>query len=262
MGKKPRKNLKKKLLLDERDVILNDVATIDAILNGEIDINDIEGFTEKVFTKISFVEAVEWLKPFIEESLSGIQSKLDSLTNALEKEFPNPKTIQEFQSDQKLNELQIFNQTKAVIIVKLHLDSSLVLYALGKHGAAIIELHGVLERQAIEKLSRIILSPEKVVIGRKILERLTLKDLAPLLQECNILDKEDIKFVEKLSKLRNGLAHKNPKVISNAILSGKSLSDVEIDSVLSELDYISYTLKAIRFLIKIMDWYEDGKTLY
>jgi len=140
------------------------------------------------------------------------------------------------------------------------LDSSLILYALGRNGAAIVELHSVLERQAIEKLAKLILLPEKIDIGRRTLDRLTLKDLASMLQDCGILNKDDIKFVEKISKLRNGLAHRNPTGISNAMLSGQALLEVEIDSVLSELDYISYTIAAIRFLIKVLDW-EESETV-
>ncbi len=133
-----------------------------------------------------------------------------------------------------------------------------ILYALGRNGSAIIELHSILEREAIEKLARVIIVPEHIDIGRKSLERLTLQDLAFMLHDYGTLNRDDVKFAEKLSKLRNSVAHRNLKGVSNAVLSGQEIRDTELNAILAEVDYISYAIRAIRFLAKILDWDEDA----
>lgn len=257
MSKNLHKDIKSILLSNERDLLLKDITLLDRLLDDDPSINEDE-LMSQIDSRMSASSAIEWLQPLIEHNLKDIQSKLDNIKKVLDQEFPCPKSPQEFQQmDPKLGELQIYEQAKVKSIIKLHLDSSLILYVLGRSSAAIIEMHGVLERRAIEKLASTLLVSERQDIGLKVLERLTLKDMAPLLQDCGFIDKRDVKFSEKLSKLRNGLAHKNPINISKAISLGQPLHDTAIDSMISEKYYASYLTSAIRFLIQIRHWEEE-----
>lgn len=72
-----------------------------------------------------------------------------------------------------------------------------------------------------------------------------------ILQNLGIFDEEDIKFAEKLTALRNGLAHKNPRRISNMLLSGKKISVLDIDSVMSKHDCVTLIIKTIHLMVKM-----------
>jgi hypothetical protein len=96
--------------------------------------------------------------------------------------------------------------------------------------------------------------PEKIKTGLKLIERLTLPDISLMLRDCDLLDNEDVKFAQKLNKIRNGLAHRNTKVISNAVYSGRELSDVAIDFVMEEVNFIPFAVGAVKLLVKLMDW--------
>jgi len=101
MSKKVRKDLKRDLLLDERNSLLNDVDSIDTILDGihellNKDLNSTDttqaedilakanALREQLMAKTSFASAIEWLQPFIQHSLLGLQNKLNSLTDVLD----------------------------------------------------------------------------------------------------------------------------------------------------------------------------------
>ena len=247
-------SLKTDLILNERDSLIKLIAKIDEILDSDIEPNDIGNFLKQMIERFSVSSAIEWLQPIIEQSRLDIEKKLNQLTKVLDKEFHCPSNlIGIIHPNKQIIETKFLEQIKANLIVRLYLDNSIILYALGKNGAAIIEMYSILERQTIEKLSNTFILPEKKGIGQKILDRLTLKDVAGLLKDSEILDTDDIKFVNKINKLRNGFAHRNLEAISKAILSGKQLKEYEIDSLPSDQEYIQYVLQAIRYLIKIFD---------
>jgi hypothetical protein len=250
---KERKNLKRELALKEHEHLLKEVEKLDAMLEGKLSPKDVSALLDRLNTGRAFSESVSWLKPLIEDSLSDIQVRLDNLVNALEQEFPTSYSV-ENQSEEEIE--KFMRRTKAATIVKHYVDSALILYALGRNGAALIDLHAAIERQSIETLAEQIFLPEKRGIGLTLLERKTLKEFSGMLQDCNLINDEDVKYAEKLNKLRNGLAHRNTKVTSNSVFSGRELLEVDIDSVMSDVDYIPYMIGAINFLIKIMEWNE------
>ncbi|MEJ7577307.1 MAG: hypothetical protein WKF74_09925 [Pyrinomonadaceae bacterium] len=251
---KERTNIKREFALKEREHLLKEVENVEAVLRGELSPEDVAGLWIRLNTKLSFSESVSWLQPLIEDGLSDIQGRLEKIVDALEREFSTSYSV----GNQSEEELEKFiRRSKAYSIVRLYIDSALILYVLGRNGAALIDLHAAVERQAIESLSKHILSPERAEIGLRLIERSTLPDISVMLRDCNLIDEKDVKFAQNLNKLRNGLAHRNTKVISNAVFSGRELLEVDIDSVMSDVDYIPFVIGAINFLIKIMDWDEE-----
>ncbi len=255
MSKEARKNIKRELAVKEHESLLKDVEIIDSILKGgEISHEDSLMLFNKFVQRCSFSESVSWLQPFIESGLLGIQARLDKLVEALNQEFSSSISI-ENHSEQEVD--RYFGQTKAYALIKLKLDGSILLYSLGRNGAALIELHAVMERECVEAVATRVIQPEMTEIGLKLIERLTLPDLSVVLRDCGVADDKDVKFAQNLNKLRNGLAHRNTKVISKAVCSGKEIPEADIDFVMQDVDYISFVLGATNFLVKIMDWEES-----
>jgi hypothetical protein len=152
---------------------------------------------------------------------------------------------EEFLSDE-------YSSGSTIAMIWALFDVPLILYAIGINGAAIIELHSILERFAIRELSYYLSEPSKKLILYKILERSTLPYLAQILHEdLGILDSDDLKHAKQLNALRNGIAHKNPKPISNLFLSGKDISFLNIDYEMSKIDCLPQLIDSIRFMINL-----------
>jgi len=234
------------------------VATEDAIVFSKNHITALEDAYELItqqFSQLSFLEALEWTKPFVEHSLTDMQTRLGALATSLEKEFPSPMSVDNWQ---RLGVESIREMTTARFIAYgslIHdLGSTLLLYALGRTGSALIELHGVLERRSIDALLRLIVIQDKKSVGQRALERLTLPDLATMLVEVDVLEDSDKKFAEKISGIRNSLSHRNPVRVSKLLMSGKSLDAIAIDAVVEDIDFVPFAVDAIKYLIKLFDW--------
>jgi hypothetical protein len=158
---KERTNIKREFALKEREHLLKEVENVEAVLRGELSPEDVAGLWIRLNTKLSFSESVSWLQPLIEDGLSDIQGRLEKIVDALEREFSTSYSV----GNQSEEELEKFiRRSKAYSIVRLYIDSALILYVLGRNGAALIDLHAAVERQAIESLSKHILSPERAEI--------------------------------------------------------------------------------------------------
>ncbi|MCJ7633754.1 hypothetical protein MUP77_15370 [Candidatus Bathyarchaeota archaeon] len=254
MSKKTHMNLKRKLLLEEHRRLLDEIGRIDVLLEGKLDSEETNALYEQVTKSFSFKESVDWLQPFIEHGLSGVEARLNEFADALENEFQGSSDLYElFQQNPDM----LLERAKVNIILKLFMDGSLMLYAFGRYGAAIIELHGALERQEVERLAKLILLSERVDVGLKAIERHTLPDVTVMLRDCGILNKEDVKFAQKLNRLRNGLAHGNAKVVSDDLLSGRELLNADVESAVSDSDYIPLAIGTIHLLVKILEWYGE-----
>jgi hypothetical protein len=131
-------------------------------------------------------------------------------------------------------------------------DGPLLLYAIGMNTSAIMELHSILERFSLRDVSKILANPSQESVVKKTLERYTLPGLAKILHnDLDILDDEDVKYAESLNKLRNGIAHRNERVISYALLSGRAISLLDIDHEVNKIDIKPYLLSGIAFLYKL-----------
>ena len=247
------KKTKKEALLEKREKLLETIGILDNVIEGNNEKKLDRVSLEKIlFEQSSIGRWVEWLETFILQNLESVPETITNLAAIFEKEFPtlslNAETTPSTES--------IFKNARVHSILMLYLDGPLILYVLGKNGPAIIELHGTLERKSIEKLVNLLILPDKTEIGSRIFDRFTLKSTAPLLVDSGVLDKNDAKFITRLSKLRNGIAHRNAKGISNLLLSGKKILDPDIDEVLKEVDFVSLLLRSIIILEKITEWDE------
>jgi hypothetical protein len=108
-------------------------------------------------------------------------------------------------------ETNLEDRDRAEALTWALLEGPLVLYALNLNGSVIIELHGILERFTSRDMINQLVSPSKRAAASKVLERCNLRDSAAVLQEIGIFDEKDIKFTDKLTALRNSIAHKNPR---------------------------------------------------
>ena len=179
---------------------------------------------------------IEELIISIENNLPGMNNKFREFIEIFDREFPsdNPEV-----------------RGGAEAITWALMGAPLILYGLGMNGAAIIELHGIVERLALRETVNNIASISKKSIVTDVMERCTLSDFTSILFDLEILDKDDLKFSKKLSRIRNGLAHKNPEIISNVAYSGKKISFLDIDSVINNYDCIPFIIKSIRLLVKM-----------
>ncbi len=156
--------------------------------------------------------------------------------------------IQRFEEEFRSDDDRISCNTPTVILF----DGPILLYAIGMNTAAILELHSILERFSLREVSRILANPSHRSVVKKILERYTMPDLAKILYKyIHILDEKDVKYAIKLNKLRNGIAHRNERVISNALLSGRGISLLDVDSEVNKIDITPFLLGGITFLNKL-----------
>lgn len=183
---------------------------------------------------------IDALIQIFEDQDTNIKRKLKLFINDFNEEFPesNPE-----------------RRGMALSLVWSLMDAPLILYAMDMNGPAIVELHAIIERFCIRDLAMEISKPEYSEDVTKIMERLSLRDFTKILVENGTFDKEDMKFIELLSRYRNAVAHKNPRLISNLLNSGKELSFIDIDSKVAEIDCKPFILGSLKILIKLIDAY-------
>jgi hypothetical protein len=187
----------------------------------------------------SFEESINWVSSFLDQSLSQTESRLKELVKLLNQGFPIA------------DEHSLKERLLAATIVKLDIDNAILLYAVGRTGAAIVDLYGVLESRAKEKLAALVFRTEMYEFGLEILKRDTLRGFSTLLQRFGLLRKDDVKFAERITNVRNGLAHKNASIVSKALFSGKTVEISEIDSLMLDIDISPYVIGTIKYLIRL-----------
>lgn len=131
----------------------------------------------------------------------------------------------------------------------------LTLYGLNMNGQVLIDLVRVLERNSfiyIEELFKSLRSvqmfPETAQAYEEILEKKFLEEIARPLITLGLWDKEDAIKIEKLSKKRNYVSHKNIKKIQGFLSSKKSISIPEIDLAMSKFDVLPLIFLTIRLI--------------
>jgi hypothetical protein len=211
---------------------------------------------EAVARFYTFEESFKEVHASIVSSLSGMEDRLDRLVDALENECPWPDDMLAL-AKPGVHQDNLIKRFGARTVISSFIDDSLLLYALGRNAAAIVDLHAILERQAVDRLAEYILQPDRLEIGRPVIERRYLPELASLLQDCGILGTDDVKYSQRLNRIRNGLAHRNMKLVSNALFSGQDISQLDLDARMSEIDISPLIVQAVRFLMKILQSYEE-----
>ncbi len=128
----------------------------------------------------------------------------------------------------------------------------LALFAIGLNGPAIIELHSILETFSTRAVIHQLKIADEQATLQETIQFLPLPKVASILLDMSIWNSEDVKFANRLSRLRNGLAHKNQKTISNVVLSGKTIPLLDIDNVMTKVDLIPFLIGTTKLLIKLM----------
>ena len=200
------------------------------LLNIEITLNDIESSI-----KIHY---------------SRLRDNLLEIIHGLEAEFP----IKTKEDQEK--------RAMAFYTLKWMLQGPAVLFSLGMNGPAIVDLHGYIEQYAVRDASFYLSSgsqPQRQAIHR-LLEHRSLRDFAIVMEGLKVWDKSDRWFVENLTELRNTLAHKNPRKISNLLLSGKPVKHFsEIDRAAQNIDFPKLYAKCARLLVKSYEAFRQSR---
>jgi hypothetical protein len=182
-------------------------------------------------------EAIESITSVLEDGLPRYKVRLTRFMKEFNTVFPKDQALE--------------SRVRAEALTWALMNVPLFLYAVGLNGASITELHSILERLTIRELAEHLSSARKKETINRIIERYTLLDLVQILAEMELIEKEQVKYVKKLSKLRNGIAHKNPHVISNTLLSGKKISFLDIDATISKVECIPLLIEGIRYLVRL-----------
>ncbi|MDP3742572.1 MAG: hypothetical protein Q8R15_04620, partial [Candidatus Micrarchaeota archaeon] len=155
----------------------------------------------------SISSSLAQLETAVSENLTYMKPRLERFKTAFDVAFPSSDAAQ---------------RKRGEVVIAGIMDGPLTLYGLGMNGPSVIELHGVLERFSLREAVKYISTDEKKAkLVHDVLERKTLADLAVILQEIGCWSDKDVDFCKKLSLLRNGAAHKNPKIISKMANAGK-----------------------------------------
>lgn len=185
---------------------------------------------------LSISDTLAEVASFVEGSLPSVRKRLTEFLRAFNREYKVPKE-------------RAFAESLAWALM----EDPITLYALKLNGAALVELHAILERFATRDLNESRTESLLTVDLKKFAGRAGLVDLAKAYLELGIWNRQDVKFCIALNKLRNGVAHKNPCIISNRIRSGRPIHIVDIDSVMAKVDIIPYILTTIHLLIKLVN---------
>jgi len=146
-------------------------------------------------------------------------------------------------------------KTIAEIITQKYLFLALVAYAIYLPSLAVIEIHSTLERLIINETAREIGKKSRNKFFLKLIERNNINELSKILKKLDFLDKDDLKFIKELNKLRNAIAHKNPIKISNILNSGRETPIEELDMLLLDIDCIPLIIGVCNIIVKLVKKY-------
>jgi len=184
--------------------------------------------------KDSISATVEEVASFIEHSLPTVRNRLKAFVKVFNREFRDVR-----------------ERSGAGALTWALMGVPLTFYALKMNGPTIIELHGILERFAMRDVAPHLAKPRRGHVIGKLIERRGLPDFALIYSDLGIWDENDVKFAGKLHRIRNGVAHKNPQVISKEVCSGKKISMLDIDFTMTKVDVVPFILRTIRLLMKL-----------
>jgi hypothetical protein len=211
---------------------------------GKVPIN----FPEVNISNTPVKTAVQQLATEISSKTTDSSKRLQVFLEKYEKEFKQELADKRLSYD--ITETEVLRMMKG----------PLTFYALDMNGQVLIDLSGVLERNALiyieelfKSLRSVQLFPEAAQAFEEILEKKFLEEIARPLITLGLWDKEDAIKIEKLSKKRNYVAHKNIKKIQGILSSKKSISIPEIDLAMSKFDVLPPMFLTIRLLFKLLD---------
>jgi hypothetical protein len=129
-------------------------------------------------------------------------------------------------------------------------DVAIALYLVGLNGPAVVETYSALQQYCSEKVVSHFRIPDKQKTMKEVVEYLSVPTISRILIELGLWDEQDGEFVEKLNKIRNGIAHKNPKKLSDALLSGRELHTLDIAHMVPRVDPLPFIFGSLELCIK------------
>lgn len=174
----------------------------------------------------------------MENALKLKEQKIAMLVKAIDKSFP-PGTP---------------NRGFYEAFASLSFDTAYSLYLQNNNSALVVELQGILERSCLNSLEDMLPIDDiakDIIID--VLSKKTLSDVAPYFVKYGIWDKNDKDFAMELTKLRNGIAHKNAEIVSRSKLvkgSGQDRHYESIHSLMNKMDCTSFIIKTMELMVK------------
>ncbi len=197
-------------------------------------------------TKISMLdELIKDLNQSITECEPKFKKRMEDFVVKFKEKYPNDNNIKKRGNAEAL--------TWAIM------DIPLLLYGLNINGLMIVELYGILERFTAREVINNIQLPLKSLNFERIIKFHNLSNYALILLDWGVLNKDDMKFLENLRKLRNGVAHKNPKPIAKLLNAGKIFSFLDIDKKIEKIDQLFYIIYSIDILLKLFKFSSKNK---
>lgn len=186
---------------------------------------------------MDFKNRLKYIQEEIYKNITKGEDMFDKLNSALDANFPLNSPDRGF--------------VDAIVI--LALDTTLELLFLNKNKSLIVELQGAIERFCINALCDIL--PINTTTARDVISQMidkkNLADVAPYFEILGLWDKKDVKFAQRLTKLRNGIAHKNAETVSKCLSDGKQKHFASIDSITEKMDCIPYIVDVLKLIVKI-----------
>lgn len=173
-----------------------------------------------------------------------VNTRLDKFSEQFDKQYPKSDLIK---------------RTSATTLTYALFGPTLMLYSVSLNGYAIIELHALLEfviKNTI--INHLKINPKNKTL-RRILDFQTLDDYTKIMRDMGVFNRSDLRFIEKVIKLRNGVAHKNTDKIKDYINSGISMSYLDIYYRMGHYEILPFILKSIELIIKTFEFSHQTK---
>ena len=191
-----------------------------------------------------------------------IENVLNDLSRRIQREVTNGSTrFAAFQAGFD-NEFGVGTQERgaAEALTWAVFEAPLALLYVGQVAAVFVELHGLLERFALRDLCGMLAKDARTAtIIESLTERKTLKDVAKFLRDFGVWDNKDAQFVGRLSNIRNGIAHKNPVLLSKCLGNGQQMELAEAEQLVRETDCVPDFLETIRLMVKLSLAWRAGR---
>ena len=139
-------------------------------------------------------------------------------------------------------------------LATLSFDTAYALYLQNNNSALVLELQGLLERFCLNALEDMLpIDDKSKSVVSSLLEKKTLKDVASYMESLGSWTSDDVIFALELTKLRNGIAHKNAELVSRSKLvnsDGQNRHYESIHSMMSMVDCAEWIVRTMDLIIK------------
>lgn len=184
---------------------------------------------------------IEEIKEFNKKAASNADNRLAEFLNLFNAKF----------------EKQTLYRYGAETITWALFQTTISLFANGNNSSVIIEVYSIIEKFAIRDFPEIISEKENIQsIISDLISRKNLAEIADYYKKIGIWTNDDLAQLKKLIKIRNGIAHKNEKLISKALKSGNEVHYLNIDSITNKHDSADYILLAVDLFLKLSDYHK------